>query len=119
MYPHIYVCMYVFLLQLQKQLASSFPPQKNPQRLNFFELHFEKEKKEREKIGSWFWVGGRLRRGEGKLRKEAKGTEFQKLPYGFLPAASYLLCIPTPPGENPGWTCPPSLPHSPSLQMYP
>ena len=104
--------MYVFLLQRQKQLASSFPPtEKSPE----IKLFFEKG----EKIGSWFWVGGGLRRGEGKLRKEAKGTEFQKPPYGFLHPLSYLLCIPTPPGENPDWTYPPSLPHSPSFQMYP
>ena len=62
--------------------ASSFPPQKNPQRLNCSELYFGKKKKE--KTGSWFWVGGGLRRGERKLRKEAKGTELQKLPCGFL-----------------------------------
>ena len=76
MYPHIYVCMYVFLLQLQKQLASSFPPQKNPQRLNFFELHFEKEKKERE---NWILVlGGRKAQKRGREIK--KGGKRHRIP---------------------------------------
>ena len=65
----------------------------------------------KEEIGSWFRVGGGVRGGEGKLRKEAKCTDFQKLPYGFLPAC--ILSCALPPHQDKtqaGHTVPP--PHS-------
>ena len=98
--------------------ASSFPPQKNPQRLNCSELYLGKKKKE--KTGSWFWVGGGLRRGERKLRKEAKGTELQKLPCGFLPPCILSSVYSHPTRGKPSLdlpTLPASLPLIPNVPI--
>lgn len=82
----------------------------SPEIKSVFEFYFEKR-------GNWILVLGR-RRGEGRGREVKKGGKMHRFPetsLWFPPRLHLILCSPTPPRQNPGWTHRPS----PSLQRCP